>query len=896
MASISRSGSSRRKPEVPGRIRLQLKGKSSKILESDDEVVSGGESSTENPEKDDRPPVDNIIPDDLPEGTIIVQPQAVEDAPVKKKKEASVRIDTSVLDNVSCTACGRQLNPYKSSALQKHPELKVVICKRCDKFLSSGEIAKDKDGTDEQCRWCGEGGRLVVCDECTSAFCRACVMRNFNRSEFTNINSQSNWKCYLCDRAPLQGLREKYRKIRDTLKALQGKNKAKASASAATPSTNGTGRSENSIGSKQQSSKSVPSASVAKSVSSSGNTATQKSENSKMSSLQGDILTLKDFTVNFDNVDLVMNKLSTATNTFREMLKALRSQFHSTSPCKPEDNPPLFKFSFSTTMDVREKKRRCAKALNMGLQTYVKSLISILSDSSDKQEAMKVMENLMAPVTDSSLSLAKDFPELSRQSTSKSSSADEHRKVISSSTKSTDNLSSTHKSVPKDIAKDLSCKSTVNAEDMVDKDKKQKSSESASSGSEPVDKSNGNSVTPLSDEKITAKKVGRTVNDDKSEARKNGREKLGKASDEVAQCSDGGEEEMQPEKTKSLHLSEPAVLSKKVGSKKNVERSVGENEETGKLAVEEGSLDENLAAKKDMLKEFEESDDNMETSDAIVETSELEVESSAANKIVGDENTDEKKNKKKTDKEKKPLVLKNTDSMSAKITKALASKSDTDSMSAKITKALASKSDTDSMSAKITKALASKSDPEKKARKSNETEDHDSDSDLLYLSDDDDVPSPKQTSSKKKVVESKESGLKLKISTKKEERVPEANKDKTEVNGKESVEDNVDEIDKEIDKLSKLPTVRKRKVKEVDESEETDKSEPAKKASRLSKPAAERVGGMPSTKRVGGRGGGKEDCVVTICVEPGPLPENRKPPTTETPLEAPDNRDPSRSP
>lgn len=66
-----------------------------------------------------------------------------------------------------------------------------ISLQRCEKFLSSSEIAKDKDGTDEQCRWCGEGGRLVVCDDCASAFCKACVMRNFNRSEFNNISKSS---------------------------------------------------------------------------------------------------------------------------------------------------------------------------------------------------------------------------------------------------------------------------------------------------------------------------------------------------------------------------------------------------------------------------------------------------------------------------------------------------------------------------------------------------------------------------------------------------------------------------------------------------------------------------------------------------------------------------------
>ncbi|CAL1534464.1 unnamed protein product [Lymnaea stagnalis] len=399
MASTSRSGSSRRKPEAPGRIRLQFKGKSSKILHSDDEEGVETQSSEDIHEEDDLPAVDNGIPEDLPEGTIVVQPQAVEDCPVKKKRDPP--IDTTILDNVSCTACGHQLNPYKGSALQKHPELKVVICKKCDKFLSSGEIAKDKDGTDEQCRWCGEGGRLVVCDEdgCASAFCRACVMRNFNRSEFTNINDQPKWKCYLCDKAPLQGLREKYRKIRDTLKALQAKEKAKSAAT-----SNGTGRSQNSVGSKQQTSRGAASETASnvdspgqQKVASKGgimstsislnqktNLESKKlSDNSKIISTAGEAITLdlKDLNVSYENVDQVMDNLSTATNTFKEMLRALRSQFHSTSPRALDEDPPKFQFSFSSKLDSGEKRRICAKALNMGLETYVKSLKSILSHS-----------------------------------------------------------------------------------------------------------------------------------------------------------------------------------------------------------------------------------------------------------------------------------------------------------------------------------------------------------------------------------------------------------------------------------------------------------------------------------------------------------------------------------
>ncbi|KAK6975334.1 transcriptional regulator ATRX, partial [Biomphalaria glabrata] len=789
------------KPEVPGRIHLQVKGKSSKTVESEDEEVPEVNNEVEIPlSEEQQMPVDNSIPDDLPEGTIVVQPQAVEDTPSKKKKEPPVRIDTSILDNVSCTACGRQLNPYKSSALQKHPELKVVICKKCEKFLSSGEIAKDKDGTDEQCRWCGEGGRLVVCDQCSSAFCRACVMRNFNRSEFTNINSQSNWKCYVCDKAPLQGLREKYRKIRDTLKALQARDKAKASSTSAAAAANGTGRSENSLGSKKPISKSVPPASVAKN----GSAASQKAANDKISSLQGDIVTLKDFTINFDNIDVVMDKVSTATNTFRGMLKGLRSQFHSTSPYKADDASPKFQFSFSNAMDLKEKKRRCAKAFDMGLQTYVKSLVSILSDTPEKvQEPFTASGNLSVtasaskrPVSDVSTLVSK------QQSTSKS--VDEH-KTVSSSKKNESvakaNIQSPNKSNVEDQklkkhSKEVNSESkkasvdqlplNINVSEMSTKDTK-----SCSKTSDPKE---------ISDKEVTSEVSHEKEREDKST------------------------------KAKVTH-------SKQKESEKNSEKL-----SIDKTKTDQAPLDENLAAKNDLLKEISDSEDSMEINDTSVEfidNSEVEDQITSSLDQTNDsslKNTDEAVLP--CSEEKSPLINeKCADDKSAPRKEKVVRK-----MDKKIKDNETASSDSQDIVKTTTKTKTSASSVEKEKKKKKEgdkkegkrspeaEEERDSDSDLLYISEDDE---PTQANPKK-VMESKSIGLKLKISTKVEDKAPETSSpDKTQVNGNA---DKVDEIDKKIDQLSKLPTIRKRKVKEVEEAEETEKAEPEKKNPRLSKP------------------------------------------------------------
>jgi len=41
-----------------------------------------------------------------------------------------------------------------------------------------------EDGVDEQCRWCGQGGRLIGCDFCHNAFCKSCIKSNLGRDEF----------------------------------------------------------------------------------------------------------------------------------------------------------------------------------------------------------------------------------------------------------------------------------------------------------------------------------------------------------------------------------------------------------------------------------------------------------------------------------------------------------------------------------------------------------------------------------------------------------------------------------------------------------------------------------------------------------------------------------------
>lgn len=49
---------------------------------------------------------------------------------------------------------------------------------------------------DEQCRWCGEGGKLVLCDFCNNAFCKDCVRQNLGKKELSLITGEFEKSCH----------------------------------------------------------------------------------------------------------------------------------------------------------------------------------------------------------------------------------------------------------------------------------------------------------------------------------------------------------------------------------------------------------------------------------------------------------------------------------------------------------------------------------------------------------------------------------------------------------------------------------------------------------------------------------------------------------------------------
>jgi hypothetical protein len=110
----------------------------------------------------------------------------------------------------------------KAEDLSTHPLLNVSMCKACVKYYSSEPFDLGEEGYEENCRWCGDGGALVGCNNCVKNFCRECILVNFGEAELKKIVGEEGegedtwevppdvpeWKCYCCDAAPIQHLQE----------------------------------------------------------------------------------------------------------------------------------------------------------------------------------------------------------------------------------------------------------------------------------------------------------------------------------------------------------------------------------------------------------------------------------------------------------------------------------------------------------------------------------------------------------------------------------------------------------------------------------------------------------------------------------------------------------------
>lgn len=104
---------------------------------------------------------------------------------------------------IQCTACWKQVNHHVMNSIMRHPVLGVSICRSCRYFYDGDGTdeawEKDEDGVDMYCRWCGQGGEVLGCDDCKYVFCKKCITRNLGRGKFAEINDSDKWSCFSCD-------------------------------------------------------------------------------------------------------------------------------------------------------------------------------------------------------------------------------------------------------------------------------------------------------------------------------------------------------------------------------------------------------------------------------------------------------------------------------------------------------------------------------------------------------------------------------------------------------------------------------------------------------------------------------------------------------------------------
>ena len=80
-------------------------------------------------------------------------------------------------------------------------------------------------GSEEYCRWCGDGGTVMGCDHCNHVFCQTCIHRNFGAQEVIRINEADDWSCFLCDHTKIQDLQDSAQITMKYLKKKQGAQK-----------------------------------------------------------------------------------------------------------------------------------------------------------------------------------------------------------------------------------------------------------------------------------------------------------------------------------------------------------------------------------------------------------------------------------------------------------------------------------------------------------------------------------------------------------------------------------------------------------------------------------------------------------------------------------------------
>ena len=115
-----------------------------------------------------------------------------------------------------CTACGtvlitgQEVDPEVQCIGNErlHPLLFLPICMACLALYGDGNFTcSETDGKELFCRWCGDGGNVLSCDDCVRGFCEGCINRNFGPGSAERITTLGRWRCYACEPSTLDLVR-----------------------------------------------------------------------------------------------------------------------------------------------------------------------------------------------------------------------------------------------------------------------------------------------------------------------------------------------------------------------------------------------------------------------------------------------------------------------------------------------------------------------------------------------------------------------------------------------------------------------------------------------------------------------------------------------------------------
>ena len=145
---------------------------------------------------------------------------------IEKLQESVLLSIYRFYEKLSWSVLARRVDPIIGSlrGVLRHPALGVPQCRKCREFYKDGNWPRTEDG-DEYCRWCAEGGDILLCDKCPNAFCKKCLNKNLGARAVREITKAEEWFCLLCDPTPIKSLKAQYMKIYKSQEEIKERRK-----------------------------------------------------------------------------------------------------------------------------------------------------------------------------------------------------------------------------------------------------------------------------------------------------------------------------------------------------------------------------------------------------------------------------------------------------------------------------------------------------------------------------------------------------------------------------------------------------------------------------------------------------------------------------------------------